>query len=108
MFLDYIETDVVEDELKREVDKAVVEIQSDERWKESIMTMDQVIKDAANAAAEEAAEEATEKTLKKTKRETAIRMLKLGSFSDYIICTVADISSEELKNIKKDYESVEE
>ena len=112
MFLDYIETDVVEDEFTREVDKAVVEIQSDERWKESIMTMDQVIKDAANAAAEEAAvkaaEEATEKTLKKNKRETAIRMLKHGGFSDDIICEMVDISAKDLEIIKKDLESVKE
>ena len=100
MFLDYIETDVVEDEFTREVDKAVVEIQNDERWKGSIMTMDQVIKDAANEAAEEAAEEATEKTLKKNKRETAIRMLNHGDFSDDIICEMVDITSDELKSIK--------
>ena len=108
MFLDYIETDVVEDEFTREVDKAVVEIQNDERWKESIMTVDQVIKDAANAAANEAAEEATEKTLKKNKRETAIRMLKHGGFSDDIICEMVDISAKDLEIIKKDLESVKE
>ena len=107
MFLDYIETDVVEDEFTREVDKAVVEIQNDERWKESIMTVDQVIKDAANAAAYEAAEEATEKTLKKTKRERAIRMLKHGSFSDDIICEMVDISAKDLETVKKDLTSAE-
>ena len=108
MFLDYIETDVVEDEFTREVDKAVVEIQSDERWKESIMTVDQVIKDAANAAANEAAEKAAEKTLKKNKRETAIRMLKHGGFSDDIICEMVDISAKDLEIIKKDLEFVKE
>ena len=92
----------------REVDNAVVEIQSDERWKESIMTMDQVIKDAANAAANEAAEKAAEKTLKKNKRETAIRMLKHGGFSDDIICEMVDISAKDLEIIKKDLESVKE
>ena len=114
MFLDYIETDVVEDEFTREVDKAVVEIQSDDRWKESIMTMDQVIKDAANAAANEAAEKALLQGIEQgieqgkynNKKETVIRMLKHGDFSDDVICEMVDISPENLEIIKKDLESV--
>ena len=54
MFLDYIETDVVQDDYTKELDEAVVEIQNDERWRKSIMTVDQVIEDAAHAAAAEA------------------------------------------------------
>ena len=103
MFLDYIETDTAEDEYTKEVDEAVVEIQNDERWRESIMTVDQIIKDAANAAAEEAAEKASiemAETLKKNKRETAIRMLNHGDFSNDIICEMVDITSDELKSIK--------
>ena len=116
MFLDYIETDVVEDEFTREVDKAVVEIQNDERWKESIMTVDQVIKDAANAAANEAAEKALLQGIEQAieqgeyniKKETVIRMLKHGDFSDDVICEMVDISPENLEIIKKDLESVKE
>ena len=108
MFLDYIETDVVEDEFTREVDKAVVEIQSDERWKESIMTVDQVIKDAANAAAEKALLQGIEQGEYNIKKETVIRMLKHGDFSDDVICEMVDISPENLEIIKKDLESVKE
>jgi len=106
LFLDYIETDIAEDEYTKEVDEAVVEIQNDERWRESIMTVDQVIKDAANAAAEESLTKGIEigfdKGTKNNKRETAIRMLNQGGFSDDIICKMVDITSDELEIIKND------
>ena len=107
LFLDYIETDIAEDEYTKEVDEAVVEIQNDERWRESIMTVDQVIKDAANAAAEESRLQGIELGENNTKRKTAIRMLKHGGFSDDVICEMADISSEELEKIKKELVSEE-
>ena len=106
LFLDYIETDIAEDEYTKEVDEAVVEIQNDERWRESIMTVDQVIKDAANAAAEESLTKGIEigfdKGTKNNKRETAMRMLNQGDFSDDIICKMVDITSDELEIIKND------
>ena len=104
MFLDYIETDVVQDEYTKELDEAVIEIQNDERWRKSIMTVDQVIKDAANAAAEDALLRGIEQGIEQgeaySKRETALRMLKHGNLSDEFICEMADITPNELSELK--------
>ena len=60
------------------------------------MTVDQAIKDAANAAAEDALLQGIENT----KRETALRMLRHGGLSDEFICEMADITPEELSGLK--------
>ena len=95
-FLEYVDKGVIQDEYTKEIDEAVVEIQNDDRWRENIMTVDQWIKDAANDAAARAAEE----SFQKSKCETAIRMINHGEFSDELICEIADITPEELEDIK--------
>ena len=62
------------------------------------MTVDQVIKDAANAAAEKALLQGEYNK----KKKTVIRMLKHGEFSDDLICEMTGASADELENIKKE------
>ncbi|MBQ6230770.1 MAG: hypothetical protein IJJ74_06590 [Eubacterium sp.] len=68
------------------------------------MTVDQVIEDAAHAAAAEARLQGIEQGIEQgeanNKRETAIRMLKHGDLSDEFICEMADITPEELSELK--------
>ncbi|MBR1675364.1 MAG: hypothetical protein IJ703_10465 [Eubacterium sp.] len=68
------------------------------------MTVDQVIKDAANAAAEDALLRGIEQGIEQgeaySKRETALRMLKHGNLSDEFICEMADITPNELSELK--------
>lgn len=51
-FLDYIETDVVQDEYTKELDDAVIEAQNNKRWRERIMREEWLIEDLAKAKAE--------------------------------------------------------
>ena len=142
MFLDYIETGEIQDDYTREVDDAVVEAQNDERWRKSIMTYEQFLKDmdmlkaqiiaegeAAKAKAEADAKAKAEAEVKakveaevkakveaevKAKVEAEVkaevaedkhrivgRMLDKGNISDNDICAFVGITSEELKQIKK-------
>ena len=100
MFLDYIETDVVQDDYTKEIDEAVIEAQNNKRWRERIMREEWLMQDLVKAK-EEA--ENKEKTMK---RETAIRMLNRGEFPDDTICEIADITFNELEEIKKNRKSV--
>ncbi len=118
LFLDYIETGEAGDEYTKELHQAVVEVRTDDRWREPIMTWEMLKNDVANAArkggleqgrtegrAEGRAEGLAEGQAKgeiigasKEKTETVLRMQKAGkSLEDIMIAT--GMTEEEVRSI---------
>ena len=57
LLLDYIETGKAEDAYTRELDDAVAEVRSDDKWREPIMTVEMMLEDCAYDAREKGREE---------------------------------------------------
>ncbi len=108
LFLNYIETGEVSDEYTKELDQAVREVRTNEKWREPIMTVEMMIKDAAYEAKEagraeglaEGKAEGLAEGASKEKRDTALRMLKAGMALD-AIQIATDLSEEEILALQK-------
>ena len=107
LFLDYIETGEAGDEYTKELHQAVVEVRTDDKWREPIMTWEMLKNDVAYAARNEGLEEGrAEGRLEgekigasKEKTETALRMQKAGkSIEDILIAT--GMTEDELRALK--------
>ena len=118
LFLDYIETGEAGDEYTKELHQAVVEVRTDDKWREPIMTWEMLKNDVAYEARKEGLEEGraegreeglaegrTEGLAEgeligasKEKTETVLRMQKAGkSLEDILIAT--GMTEEEVKSI---------
>ncbi|MBR6402619.1 MAG: Rpn family recombination-promoting nuclease/putative transposase [Eubacterium sp.] len=56
-FLEYIDTGSVTDDFTRELDETVVEVRKDKKWRNRIMTVEELIKDEAKIAKREGRQE---------------------------------------------------
>ena len=96
LFLDYIETGNVMDEYTRELQNAVVDVRSDEKWRESIMTLEMLKKDVAYDSRLQGLEEGRAEGVSSEKKETALRMFHAGKpMEDIMLAT--DLTEEELR-----------
>ena len=91
MFLEYIEKGEATDEFTRELDEAVAEVRSDDKWREPIMTWEMLKEDIAYAAREEGRTEG----VSQEKKETVRRMLQAGKNVDDI-CIATGLTEKEL------------
>ena len=108
MFLEYIETGDAEDAYTKELDSAVAEVRSNEKWRKPIMTLEMLIKDSNRVAAQKAMEEGVEKGIEKgieqEQRDTVSRMLAAGMSEETIMVATA-LSPEELHQVVKEISS---
>ena len=89
-FLDYIETNEATDDYTREIDKEVIEVRNDDKWRKDIMTVEQLLEDCAYDTG-----------LKYTKKHV-FNMLE-QNLSDELICKIAEISEDQLASYKAEY-----
>ena len=80
LFLNYIETGQALDAYTRELDSAVAEVRTNEKWRKPIMTMEMLIRDRENAAKNEGREEGRKEGIKEGKREGIKEGIKEGEF----------------------------
>ncbi|MCR4838412.1 MAG: hypothetical protein K5897_05695, partial [Eubacterium sp.] len=94
------------DEYTKELHQAVVEVRTDDKWREPIMTWEMLKNDVANAARKEGLEEGRaegraegrEEGRSEEKTETVLRMQKAGkSVEDIMIAT--GMTEEEIRSI---------
>jgi len=110
LFLDYIETGEAGDEYTKELQQAVVEVRTDDKWREPIMTWEMLKNDVAYAARKEGLEKGRVEGraegraegeiigASKEKTETAFRMRKAGKpVEDILIAT--GMTEKELRAI---------
>ena len=108
LFLNYIETGEVSDEYTKELDQAVREVRTNEKWREPIMTVEMMIRDAAYEAKEagraeglaEGKVEGLAEGASKEKCATALRMLKAGMKLE-AVQIATDLSMEEILALQK-------
>ncbi|MBR3538294.1 MAG: Rpn family recombination-promoting nuclease/putative transposase [Eubacterium sp.] len=108
MFLEYIETGNALDEYTKELDQAVAEVRTDEKWRKPIMTMEMYIKDretiAKSEGIEEGIKEGVKQGIKDEQRATAFRMIAAGMPEESIRIATA-LTEEEFRLINADYHS---
>ena len=80
LFLNYIETGQALDAYTRELDSAVAEVRTNEKWRKPIMTMEMLIRDRENAAKNEGREEGRKEGIKEGIKEGSANTAKLMSF----------------------------
>lgn len=97
IFLNYIETGEVLDEYTKELDQAVREVRTNEKWREPIMTVEMMLKDAAYEARMEGKAEGIAEGI----HYTAKRMLEAGMPLESIR-TATGLTDEEILKIQKD------
>jgi len=98
-FLHYIETNEATDDYTREINKEVIELRNDNKWRESIMTIEQLLKDCAY----DTELKTTEKVTNDVTRKFVFRMLD-RNLSDEEICELADISMDQVAAYKEEYD----
>jgi len=112
LFLNYIETGEVSDEYTKELDEAVREVRTNEKWREPIMTVEMMLKDAAYEARMEGIAEGKEEGKAEglaeglaegasmEKRETVKRMLEAGMAIESIRIATG-LTEEEILSVQK-------
>ena len=91
LLLDYIETGRAEDAYTRELDDAVAEVRSDDKWREPIMTVEMMLEDCAYDAREKGREEGRAEGTASEKKNTVLRMLAAGKeVEDIMLATELD------------------
>ena len=76
----------------------MVEVRTDDKWREPIMTWEMLKNDVANAARKEGLEEGRAEGRSEEKTETVLRMQKAGkSVEDIMIAT--GMTEEEIRSI---------
>ena len=108
LFLDYIETGNAMDDYTRELENAVADVRSNEKWRDSIMTLEMLKEDVAydsrlqgleEGRAEGKAEglaEGKAAGVSSEKKETALRMFRAGKPMEDIMLATA-LTEEELR-----------
>jgi len=102
-FLHYIETNEVTDDYTREIDKEVIEVRNDDKWRNNIMTIEQVLEDCAYDTELKTTEKVTKKVTNDVTRKFVFRMLD-RNLSDEEICELADIPMDQFAAYKEEYD----
>ena len=94
LFLDYVDKEVIADELTQELDSEVLRVSSDDEWREPIMTFEQLLIDCAY--------DTELKTTEENRRNTIFRMFDLG-YSENQIRELYELSEEQYRQYRAEY-----